>query len=81
MTHIEIIHGLLQLGFTTGWVLTGDDYENIIWELEVEKPSVAALKTAATKYQDTQTEVAKSATAKLEKLGITAEELRAILGM
>jgi hypothetical protein len=76
MTHEEIVRGLTQLGHN-GWVLYGDDYENIIWESDTPKPSLAAVKTA------NDLAVTNLATAKanvLAKLGLTADEVAALLG-
>ena len=76
MTHEEIVRGLTELGHN-GWVLSGDDYENIVWNSDKPKPSFAAVKTA------NDLAVTNLATAKanvLAKLGLTADEVAALLG-
>jgi hypothetical protein len=76
MKHEDILKGLVQLGFNTGWVVSGDDYENIIWENDSEKPTEKAVQDAAL-----QADVAR-AEAKAEviaKLGLTADEVTALL--
>ena len=76
MTHEEIANGLRELGHNA-WVLSGDDYANIIWNSDKPKPSLAAVKTA------NDLAVTNLATAKanvLAKLGLTADEVAALLG-
>ena len=46
MTHEQICEALVKLGFITGWVLSGTDYENIVWINEQPKPSFAELHAA-----------------------------------
>ena len=46
MTHEQICEALVALGFMSGWVLSGDDYDNIVWMNDAPKPSMQELKTA-----------------------------------
>jgi hypothetical protein len=81
MSHQKIIDGLQQLGFNSGWCVTGD--EITLWENEAAQPTKAALAAAATQWQATQEAKAEAnATAKaalLARLGITADEAKLLL--
>ena len=46
MTHEQICEALVKLGFMTGWVLSGTDYENIVWMNNEQKPSMEELQAA-----------------------------------
>ena len=76
MKHEDIIKGLVHLNFNTGWVVSGDDYENLIWEKDTEKPTEQAVKDAALQADTAR---AKAKAAVIEKLGLTADELAALL--
>jgi MOSC domain-containing protein YiiM len=82
MTNQEITDGLQQLGFNSGWVVTGD--EITLWENAEPQPTKAALAIAATKWVATQAvEAEANATAKaalLARIGITADEAKLLLG-
>ena len=82
MTHQEIKNGLLQLGFNSGWTITGD--EITLWENAEPQPTEAALAIAATKWEATQAaEADATATQKaalLARLGITADEAKLLIG-
>lgn len=65
------------------WILNGDDYAGLSWTSESAKPTKAALDAL---WPEVQAEIAAEAAEKealkasiLTKLGITAEELKAIL--
>jgi MOSC domain-containing protein YiiM len=81
MAHQEITNGLKQLGFNSGWVVSGD--EITVWENEAAQPTAAAIATAATLWAATQAaEAEANATAKaalLARLGITADEATLLL--
>jgi len=81
MEHREITGGLQQLGFNSGWCVTGD--EITLWENSEPQPTKAALATAATKWAATQAAKAEAtATQKaalLARLGITADEATLLL--
>jgi len=83
MTHVEITNGLQQLGFNTGWVVSGD--EITLWENSEPQPTAAAIAKAATQWattvaaKETATAAAKlSAQNKLAALGLTADEIAAL---
>lgn len=82
MKHKEITNGLQQLGFDSGWAVTGD--EITLWENSEPQPTLAAIATAATKWAAAQEAKAQAdATAKaalLAKLGITADQFNSLLG-
>ena len=82
MTNNEIIAGLKQLGFSSGWVVTGEKIT--LWEQSVPQPTDAQLLAASNLYTQTMAtnETAKQAArqAVLDRLGITAEEAALLLG-
>lgn len=82
MTHEQLKNGLKQLGFHSGWVVTGD--EITIWENSEPQPSNEEILIAAALYEQTletlTAEKAAAKTALLERLGITAEEAALLLG-
>jgi len=83
MNHNEITNGLQQLGFDTGWVVTGD--EITAWENSAPQPTAAAIAKAAPLWAATvaaqeaaQAATKLSAQAKLAALGLTAAEIAAL---
>jgi hypothetical protein len=69
---------------TGGWIISGDDYENIQF-IECEPITKAQFEAGFSQYdawkaaQDAQAAADKaSATAKLEALGLTADDLKAL---
>jgi len=82
MNHQEITNGLLQLGFKSGWAVTGDKIT--LWENEQPQPSLSEIATAASLWESTlQAEAEAKATARqavLDRLGLTAEEAQLLLG-
>ena len=83
MSHNETKNGLLQLGFSTGWVIMGD--EITVWENSEPQPTAAAIAKAAPLWaatvaaQEAAQEAAKlSALKKLAALGLTADEIAAL---
>ena len=76
MENKDIVNGLLQLGFDTGWVVNGT--EITLWENSEPMPTMSAIATAAKQWETAQkAKAAAKSTAKaalLDKLGITAEE-------
>jgi MOSC domain-containing protein YiiM len=81
MTHQEITNGLAQLGFTTGWVITGEKIT--LWENSEPQPTNAEILKAAASYQMTLNDnAAKAAAPKLaiaERLGLSPEDLATLL--
>jgi len=82
MENNEIANGLQQLGFVTGWVVTGDEITR--WENSEPQPTKAALAIAASQWAATQAaEAEATATQKaalLARLGITADEAKLLIG-
>ena len=78
----EIADGLKQLGFDTGWVVTGD--EITLWENDAPQPTASAIAKAATLWAATvqaeATAVATQKAALLARLGITADEAKLLIG-
>lgn len=75
MTNEEVVNGLNQLGFYSGFVVTGD--EITLWENEEEQPSYKDIEAAAKKYIKPQLTV----TQKLASVGLNVDELKAALGI
>jgi hypothetical protein len=82
MNHQEITNGLLQLGFNSGWVVNGD--EIVLWENSEPKPNEKAITDAAKLWDKTQKAEAQAKAAArqavLDRLGLTAEEAKLLLG-
>jgi len=83
MSNKEITNGLRQLGFDTGWVVTGD--EITLWENSAPQPTAAAIAKAAPLWAATvaaqeaaQAAAKTSAQTKLAALGLTAAEIAAL---
>ena len=82
MIQQETIDGLEQLGFDSGWVVTGG--EITLWENKAAQPTAAAIAKAATLWAATlQAKADATATQKaalLARLGITADEAKLLIG-
>jgi len=82
MKHEEITDGLHQLGFNSGWVVTGD--EITLWENSEPQPTTAAIVAAAKLWTVTIQAAADAAAAAkaelLARLGITADEAKLLIG-
>ena len=76
MTNQEITNGLKQLGFDSGWVVTGD--EITLWENTEPQPSNEAITKAAKLWKQTEVTAKQTATAKLAALGLTSDDLKAL---
>ena len=84
MTHEEIVRALSHLYPEAKYVLSGQDIDNIEWlSTDIECPDFARLEQA---YSDSlaaeknaQELIATTKAAALTKLGLTADELAAIL--
>jgi hypothetical protein len=79
----EISNGLLQLGFTSGWAVSGDQI--VLWENAEPQPSESEIANAAILWKEKELQsfeekaAAKAAAeAKLAALGLTAEDLKAL---
>ena len=81
MQNIDIVNGLLQLGFETGWVVNGT--EITLWENPESIPTISEIASAAEQHkQKQQTEAEARAAAKaqlLAQLGITEEQAKLLL--
>jgi len=81
MQNIDIVNGLLQLGFETGWVVNGT--EITLWENPESIPTISEIASAAEQHkQKQQTEAEAKAAQKaalLERLGISEDEARLLL--
>ena len=78
----EVLGMLLPLG---GWIITDNDFDSIIWVDERPKCTKAQFEAGFAQYdawkaeQDAALAADKaSATAKLEALGLTADDLKAL---
>lgn len=69
----KIVNGLKQLGFNTGWVVTGE--EITLWINSLPQPSREAILEASKNYVEPVPTIEQ----KLEALGITADELKTLL--
>jgi hypothetical protein len=76
MTNQEITNGLKQLGFNSGWVVTGD--EITLWENTETQPTAKAIADAAKLWEQNELAAKQSATGKLAALGLTPEDLKAL---
>lgn len=83
MNNKEIANGLIQLGFDTGWVVTGD--EITLWENSEPQPTAEEIATAASLWEKTLIAVEaekvaakEAAQAKLALLGLNTEDLKAL---
>jgi len=74
----EIVNGLKQLGFNSGWVVNGN--EITLWENESPQPTMQEISVASKLWEENQIKAKKAVEAKLEALGLTVEDLR-ILGL
>ena len=81
MTTQQIANGLKQLGFNSGWVISGD--EIVLWEHDATQPTQDELKNAAALWEQNQAKAQAEAEADkaalLAKLGITADEAKLLL--
>ncbi len=82
MNNEELKNGLRQLGFDSGWVITGG--EITVWENTLPQPTKEQILAAAPLYQQTLDNLAvkKAAdrAALLTRLGISADEAALLLG-
>ena len=83
MTNREIVNGLNQLGFNSGYVVTGD--EITLWENAEPQPSESEIASAAILWKEKELQLLQekaaarqAAQAKLAALGLTADDLKAL---
>jgi len=83
MQNIDIVNGLLQLGFETGWVVNGT--EITLWENPESIPTISEIASAVERHKQKQqaeaqakAEAKAAAQAKLAALGLTIDDLTAL---
>ena len=81
MTNEQIVNGLTQLGFNSGWVVSNE--EIILWENDAPQPSEADILAASNLWDEQEGQRQKEAAAQkqalLAKLGITEDEAKLLL--
>ena len=79
-TGVEVLNMLIPTG---GWVITGDDFDSIIYDEGIEPITKKQFDDAFAKYDDwkiqQQTNKVQARTALLERLGITEDEAKLLL--
>jgi hypothetical protein len=75
MTTEKITNGLKQLGFNSGWVVSGD--EIVLWENPEPQPTLEAILEAAKDYVEPIPTVAD----KLASVGLSVDDLKVALGL
>jgi hypothetical protein len=70
------------------WTLNGDSYDGLIWLSDTPKPSQSELdalwestQSAVAAQEQAAKDIKASALAKLSALGLTADEIKALLGV
>ena len=83
MKNDDIILGLKQLGFNSGWVVSNNQIT--LWENTESEPSLETLVTAAKDYKlaqkaeaEAKAQAKATAEGKLAALGLTTDDLRAL---
>ena len=83
----DISRALLSLRPGTVWTLVGNDYKNIVWESEDSKPTIKQLEAEIARLENEDADRLaleqankESAYAKLTALGLSTEEISALLG-
>ena len=75
MANKEIINGLLQLGFNSGWVISSE--EITLWENPEPQPTMEEILEAAKDYVEPIPTVAD----KLASVGLSIDDLKIALGL
>lgn len=75
MTHKQIIDGLRQLGFNSGWVVNGE--EITLWENDEPQPTREAILEAAKDY----VQPIETVEEKLASVGLSVDDLKSALGL
>jgi hypothetical protein len=85
LTHNKIIEAMANLCPNKEWTLVGDDYTDLVWISDGNKPTLAQIEAeiAAIPQRKANEEAAtiaakQSAEAKLAALGLTADDLKAL---
>jgi len=77
ITH-QISSGLKALGYNSGWAVSGD--EIVLWEHDAPIPPLAEILEAAKQAAATAAATVASGRNKLAALGLTDDEINALLG-
>jgi MOSC domain-containing protein YiiM len=72
---LKMAKGLNQLGFHSGWVVSGD--EIVLWENPEPQPSYEEIEKAAKLYVEPE----KTIEDKLASVGLTLDDLKSALGL
>lgn len=80
MKNKEIADALLRLCPDAKWTLAGDSYSDIEWLCECSKPTLKQIEAEVAKAPEIEAAKAATRTAILDRLGITEEEARILLG-
>jgi hypothetical protein len=84
MIHAEIIEAIKYLTPEAEWTLSGDDYNDIIWLSNHAKPTLAEIEAEIAQIparkEAAKIEAESKKAALLDKLGITADEAKLLLG-
>ena len=75
MTSDKITDGLLQLGFDSGWVISGE--EIVLWENSAPQPTTEQILKASKDYIKPELSIAD----KLAAAGLSIAELKTALGL
>lgn len=75
MTTEEVSNGLKQLGFNSGWVVSGG--EIVLWENAEPQPTTKEIEAAAKLYVKPEPTVAD----KLASVGLSVDDLKTALGL
>ncbi len=81
MKQQEIVNGLIQLGFNSGWAIQGEKI--VLWQNSKPQPSLEEIEDASKLFeQDKKAQAEAKEIAKAEilaKLGLTEEEAKLLL--
>jgi hypothetical protein len=80
MTTRQIADALLSLCPDAEWTLVGDSYENIDWLSNQPKPTKAQVEAEIAKQPEIAAGKAAAKAALLERLGITEDEAKLLIG-
>jgi hypothetical protein len=75
MTTEEVSNGLKQLGFNSGWVVSGG--EIVLWENAEPQPTIQEIQEASKLYVKPEPTVEE----KLSSVGLSVDDLKAALGI
>jgi hypothetical protein len=79
MKNEQIAAALLRLVPEAKWSLSGDNFNDVIWLCECEKPTFEEVETEIAKEPEIQNAKKEAKKMILEKLGLTADDVTAVL--